>query len=101
MSVTKRQQYEACVQIIKAMAHPTRLLLVDELSRYRERCVCELTDLIGADVSTVSRHLQMLKDAGIIMDEKRGNLVFYRLQRRQIHGVLQFAECCLRNRGTL
>ena len=51
--------------ILKALAHPTRLFIVDELSR-GERCVCELTEMIGADVSTVSRHLSLLKNAGIM-----------------------------------
>ena len=64
--------------IVKAMAHPTRLFIVDELSR-KERCVCELRDMVGADISTVSKHLSVLKNAGILVDEKRGNQVFYRL----------------------
>ena len=55
------------------MAHPTRLFIVDELARSGERCVCELTEMVGVDMSTVSRHLAMLKNAGIIEDEKRGS----------------------------
>jgi DNA-binding transcriptional ArsR family regulator len=70
---------EARAAIIKAMAHPTRLFVVEELSR-GERCVCELAELVGADLSTVSRHLSMLKQAGVISDEKRGTQVFYTLR---------------------
>jgi ArsR family transcriptional regulator len=66
-------------QIAKALAHPSRLLIVDELLRHGERCVCELTKLVGADMSTVSRHLAVLRVAGIVADEKRGQQVFYRL----------------------
>ena len=65
--------------VLKAMAHPSRLCIVEELSK-RERCVCELTEMIGADMSTVSKHLTVLKHAGIIADEKRGAMVFYRLR---------------------
>ena len=65
--------------VLKAMAHPSRLCIVEELSK-RERCVCELTEMIGADMSTVSKHLTVLKHAGIIADEKRGSMVFYRLR---------------------
>jgi ArsR family transcriptional regulator len=72
------------------MAHPTRLFIVDELSRREERCVCELTEMIGADVSTVSKHLSLLKAAGIVEDTKRGNMVFYRLA---IPCVAQFFDC--------
>jgi len=47
---------EARARIIKALGHPTRLFLVEELSR-GERCVCELTEMVGSDMSTVSKHL--------------------------------------------
>ena len=61
----KRQdRYEARVRVVKAMAHPTRMFIVDELSRSGERCVCELTEMIGADISTVSKHLAILKNVG-------------------------------------
>ncbi len=66
-------------QVLKAMAHPSRLYIVEELAR-QERCVCELTTMIGADMSTVSKHLSVLKQAGIVADEKRGSMVFYRLR---------------------
>jgi len=65
-------------RIIKALAHPVRLFFVEELAR-QERCVCELTDMVGFDISTVSKHLSVLKNAGIVIDDKRGNQVFYQL----------------------
>jgi ArsR family transcriptional regulator len=71
------------------MAHPTRLFIVDELSR-GERCVCELTEMIGADVSTVSKHLAILREAGIVRDDKRGANVYYRLR---VPCVLNFFSC--------
>jgi DNA-binding transcriptional ArsR family regulator len=74
---------------MKAMAHPTRLYLVEELSR-GERCVHELTELVGADMSTVSKHLALLKSVGIVQDERRGNAVYYSLRMRC---VLSFFEC--------
>ena len=83
-------KYEARAKVVKALAHPTRLFIVDELSRRGERCVCELTEMIGADISTVSKHLSLLKAAGIVEDDKRGNMVFYRLG---IPCVSQFFDC--------
>jgi ArsR family transcriptional regulator len=80
---------EARSRVMKALAHPTRLFIVDELSR-GERCVCELTDGIGADVSTVSKHLSVLKAAGIVLDDKRGVQVFYRLR---VPCILNFFGC--------
>jgi ArsR family transcriptional regulator len=80
---------QARAEIIKAMAHPTRLFIVEELSR-AERCVCELTEMIGADISTVSKHLSILKNAGILDDEKRGTQVWYSLR---CPCVLGFIDC--------
>ena len=90
MDSKTQAKYEARAKVVKAMAHPTRLFIVDELLRHQERCVCELTDMIGADISTVSKHLSLLKAAGIVQDDKRGNMVFYRLA---IPCVAQFFEC--------
>lgn len=89
MDAITRQKYEARARVIKAMAHPSRLFMVDELSR-GERCVCELRDMIGADISTISKHLSVLKDAGIVEDEKRGLQVFYRLR---VPCILNFFGC--------
>ena len=81
--------YEARAKILKAMAHPSRLMILDELAK-GERCVCDLTELVGADVSTVSKHLAMLKGVGILAADKRGTQVFYQLKTPC---VLKFFEC--------
>lgn len=84
-----KQRYEARAQVIKAMGHPTRLFIVDELAK-GERCVCELRDMIGADISTVSKHLSVLKQAGIVEDDKRGLQVWYSLK---VPCILNFFGC--------
>ena len=89
MTAAAQAQYKTQARIIKALAHPTRLFIVDELSR-GERCVCELTDMIGVEMPTVSRHLSQLKSAGILEDEKRGSQVFYRLR---VPCVVNFFKC--------
>jgi len=88
--VITKTDNQARVRVFKALAHPTRLFIVEELSRVDERCVCELTEMIGADISTVSKHLTVLKHAGLIADDKRGNQVFYRLR---VHCILDFFRC--------
>lgn len=75
--------------VIKALAHPTRLFIADELSR-GERCVCELTAMIGVEMPTVSRHLSLMKNVGLIEDEKRGAKIFYRLR---VPCVMNFFHC--------
>jgi len=76
---TRRERYEARARIAKAMAHPSRLLILETLDE-RERCVCELTELVGADQSTVSKHLAVLKQAGLVEDRKEGVMVYYRVK---------------------
>ena len=90
MDTKTKAKYESRARIIKAMAHPTRLFIVDELAKNGERCVCELTEMVGADMSTVSRHLAVLKGVGIVEDDKRGAQVYYRLR---VRCVLNFFEC--------
>jgi ArsR family transcriptional regulator len=64
--------------VVKAMAHPTRLLFM-ELLLDGEKCVCELTDAAGCDITTVSKHLAVMKKAGLLACEKRGLQVFYQI----------------------
>jgi ArsR family transcriptional regulator len=78
MDNQRLQAYEARASIIKAMAHPSRLLIIDELKK-QDRCVGELTEMIGADTSTVSKHLSVLKNAGIVSDSRKGTAVYYTL----------------------
>ena len=95
MDARTRARYEARARILKAMAHPTRLFLVETLSR-RPACVCKLTEMVGADMSTVSKHLAVLKAAGIVQDEKRGMQVFYHLRCRCILGFFDCVESALK-----
>ncbi|MGD9639086.1 MAG: ArsR/SmtB family transcription factor [Alphaproteobacteria bacterium] len=71
--------YEKKASILKALAHPIRLWIVDELEN-GEKCVCEFVNATNLDFSTISKHLLVLKNAGIISDDKRGKQVFYKLK---------------------
>jgi DNA-binding transcriptional ArsR family regulator len=86
---------EARARVIKAMAHPTRLFIVDELSR-GERCVCEITEMVGSDISTVSKHLAILKNVGIVQDSRRGSQVWYRLRCPCVTSFFECVESVLR-----
>jgi len=84
-----KARFEARARILRAIAHPTRLFIVHELSQ-TQKCVCELTQMVGSDISTVSKHLAVLRSAGIVQDEKRGSQVFYKLK---VPCVLNFLNC--------
>lgn len=79
MTDDQQTTLEARATVFKALGHPSRLAIVDMLSG-GERCVCEMNETVGGDMSTVSRHLAVLRNAGIIAGQKRGNQVFYRLE---------------------
>lgn len=76
------------------MAHPSRLLILEALDG-REACVCDLTDLVGADQSTVSKHLAVLKQAGLVEDRRDGVMVFYKLRVCCLQGFWDCIEAVL------
>lgn len=76
-------------RVFKALGHPARVTMVRALAE-GERCVCELVEVAGLGWSTVSRHLSVLREAGILEDEKRGQQVFYRLA---LPCVVRFIAC--------
>ncbi|MFA6959304.1 MAG: metalloregulator ArsR/SmtB family transcription factor [Opitutaceae bacterium] len=85
-SIKSRKQRAA---VFKALGHPARLRIVEELAA-GERCVCELVDMVGLGWSAVSRHLAVLKAAGVLEDDKRGVQVFYQLA---LPCVKSFTDC--------
>ena len=89
MSTAKIRHFRQRAAIFKALGHPSRLQIVDALGD-GERCVCELVDVVGSGWSTVSRHLAVLKAAGVLADEKRGLQVYYRLA---LPCVTSFTAC--------
>jgi DNA-binding transcriptional ArsR family regulator len=89
MTAKTQIRLKAQAKVLKALAHPTRLLLIEELAR-KTKCVCELQEVAELDMSTVSKHLSVLRNAGIVEDEKRGLQVFYSLKTPC---VLNFFQC--------
>lgn len=94
--------YKARAEIAKALAHETRLEIIDILKEKGEKCVCELTEILEVSQSTVSKHLGVLKKAGIVESEKEGLNVTYSLQtpcvKRFFNCLDQILEKDLRRR---
>jgi len=88
MDDKKKSGLATRAKVFKALAHHSRLFILEQLTE-GERCVCELTEMIGADMSTISKHLSVLKNAGVIQDEKRGLQVYYSLKMPCISGFFQ------------
>lgn len=96
MDAKTKARYDVRAKIVKALAHPTRLFIVNQLSG-QKRCVNELTEMIGADGSTVSKHLSVLRNAGIVRDEKIGASVYYELATPCVLNFLGCIESVVRS----
>lgn len=70
--------FKTQARVLKALANASRLQIVDRLAR-GECSVGELTELVGSDRSTVSKHLAVLRSHGIVDDRREGNVVYYSL----------------------
>lgn len=81
--------------LLKALGQPTRLKIMDLLAE-GERCVCDIYPAIKEEQSNVSKHLGFLRSQGIVVAERRGLRVFYRLADRRILKLLQDAESYVR-----
>jgi ArsR family transcriptional regulator len=86
---TTFRQAEIRAKIIKAMAHPVRLMVIEYL-RYDERSFSEIFNLFQLDKSTVSKHLLVLKEAGIVSSRKNGADTLYNLE---VPCVTDFFDC--------
>ena len=85
----KHDDAMARAKILKALANPTRLMMVEELSR-GDRCVTDLRFLARVDPSVISRHLAQLKQAGIVTERRAGLRIIHHLE---CPCILQALEC--------
>jgi ArsR family transcriptional regulator len=67
------------VRLLAALADPARLEIVRELAGSSEVCACDLTSCCSVRQPTVSHHLRVLREAGVVTSERRGSNVYYRL----------------------
>jgi len=90
----KGTEHKEQADFFKALGHPTRLWIVRQLADSKEHCVCEFVNEAGVDFSTISQHLSVLKQVGILKADKRGKSVYYNLDCPCIVTLL----ACLENR---
>lgn len=67
------------IQLLAALADPTRLEIMRELAGSSEVCACDFTSCCDVSQPTVSHHLRVLREAGAVLSERRGSWVFYRI----------------------
>ncbi|MGM0462726.1 MAG: ArsR/SmtB family transcription factor [Fibrobacterota bacterium] len=78
-------------EILKALAHPSRLWIIESLYE-KDRCVCEFVDALKVDYSTVSKHLSILKNAGLIAGKQSGKERWYSLRTPCIRNFMNCIE---------
>jgi ArsR family transcriptional regulator len=86
------KEYTDKAEVFKALAHPTRLFIIHEI-KDKKLSVKELTEMVGVDISTMSKHLDILKKNKIVKGEKVKNFVYYSLA---IPCVLEFMNCAIK-----
>jgi ArsR family transcriptional regulator, arsenate/arsenite/antimonite-responsive transcriptional repressor len=79
MPRSKTTPIDPDVQLLQALGHPTRLSIVRELTGGGEVCACDFTTCCDVRQPTVSHHLRILKEAGVIDAERRGTSIWYRI----------------------
>lgn len=84
-----RETYKQQARVLKALANDSRLMMIDRLKE-GECTVSELTEMVGTDQSTVSKHLAVLRTHGIVDDRREGNKVYYKLMTPC---VMKFFAC--------
>jgi len=80
-------------ETFKALAHPARLSIVHALAD-GPVCACELAEIAKSTNSTTSRHLTVLRHAGIISKSRRGQQIFYKLERPCILEIMTCNNAC-------
>ena len=89
MAHNQNERLRLKAEVFKAMGHPLRLGVI-ELLQDGEKCVCEIVEQVGTEISNVSKHLSVLKKAGIVADRRDGLKIMYRLT---MPCALDFAGC--------
>ena len=84
-----REYYNKLARRLKSLAHPTRLFIVLQQVR-KPLCVCDLAERIGDDISTISKHITLLKNAGILQSTRDGQKTYYKLR---VPCVLDYISC--------
>ena len=87
-----REDAEALAVIMKALADPTRIQLLSDIAARGEVCACDLTDPLGLSQPTVSHHLKVLVEAGLLVREQRGRWAFFSVVRDEFRRLAAAIE---------
>lgn len=82
---------------LKALAHPTRIKIIDRLRNEDELCVCHIYEDLELEQSNVSQHLKILRDQGILTSRKDGLKVMYKVRHKEVFEIINLVKKALYN----
>jgi ArsR family transcriptional regulator len=89
-----KEKLEKAAYILKTLAHPTRLAIVDLLNQHGKVCVNDIANLLNIEQSLLSHHLITMRLKGILTCEKEGQSVFYALKEKDVTKLIACIENC-------
>lgn len=87
---THRKELEAKAEILKALANPVRLCLMEQIIKRDETTVSELVTCMGASQSLISQYLGKLRSLGFVESRKSGNLVYYSCKNKAVRDLVEY-----------
>jgi ArsR family transcriptional regulator len=92
----KKERFDLLANILKATAHPVRLHILEEL-KTRKLCVKEFATELDLDISTISKHLSLMKKNGLVVDYREANCVYYKIRCECVVRLMEAAQDMLRS----
>lgn len=96
-SATAHREAQDLAEMVKALAHPTRIEIL-RLLKPGEECVCRILPAVGGSQPNTSKHLAVLRREGILETRQQGTMTFYRVKDTRVYEILDLAAQMLRRR---
>ncbi|MBN2611826.1 MAG: helix-turn-helix transcriptional regulator [Bacteroidales bacterium] len=87
-------QLEKAASMLKAIAHPMRIAIINYLEEGKQLTVTELQEMVGMEQSTTSHHLGILKDKGVLASKREGKNTYYYLKHNTLSGIVECISKC-------
>ncbi len=88
------EQLDAAANMLKAIAHPMRIAIIDFLQGGQELSVTQIHNKLGIEQSTTSHHLGILKDKGVLISRREGKNTFYSLKHENLKNIITCVSMC-------
>lgn len=91
------EQVEKSANMLKAIAHPIRIAILNHLDKGKQLSVKEISELLGIEQSATSHHLGILKDKGILLSKREGKNIYYYIKDENITSIVECIGRCACN----